>query len=166
METIVGQLAQQFGLKNDQAEAGAGAILQMLQDKVGGSDVSELIAKVPGAESWLQKGQSLPSQAGGGEAGGGLLGQAAGLLGGLGGGSTGAEGLGDILGKLQASGLNAGNAMQFVPALLEKIQGVVGPELVGKVLDQVPMLKALTGGAGAQAGGTGGLGGMLGNLLK
>lgn len=165
MDNIIAQLAQQFGLQGEQAEAGAGAILQMLQEKVGGSEVQELIAKVPGAETWIAQAENLPAQAAseGTDSGGGLLGQAAGLLGGLGGGGA---GLGEVLGKLQASGLSAESATQFVPALVEKLQAVVGPDLINKILQQVPMLKALVGGDGGAGGGAGGLGGMLGKLLK
>lgn len=162
MQSILTQLAQQFGLNGQQAESGAGALLQMLQDKVGGADVQELIAKVPGAQSWIEQAKNLPVH-GGGDAGGGLFGQAAGLLGGLTGGGA---GLGDVLGKLQASGIDAETAIQFVPALIEKLQEVVGPELINNVLNQVPMLKALLGSGGASAAESGGLGGMLGNLLK
>lgn len=163
MDNIVAQLAQQFGLQGEQAEAGAGAILKMLQEKVGGADVQELIAKVPGAETWIAQAEKLPTQAAseGANSGGGLLGQAAGLLGGLGGGGA---GVGEVLGKLQASGLSAESAAQFVPALVEKLQAVVGPDLINKIVQQVPMLQSLVGGE--SGGSAGGLGGMLGKLLK
>ena len=158
MNQLIGQLAQQFGLGEGQTEAGAGAVLKFLQQQVGGGDVSQLISKVPGAESWMAKAEQLPE---GGEAGagGGLLGQAAGLLGGLGG--SGGAGLAQILGQLQSAGFNAETATQFVPALLEKLKGEAGSDLINSIVNQIPALKGLLGG---DAGG--GLGGMLGKLMK
>lgn len=158
MSNLIGQLAQQFGLGESQTEAGAGAVLKFLQEQAGGADLQQLIAKVPGAESWIAKADQLPADGAGD--GGGLLGQAAGLLGSMGGAGLG--GLGQILGQLQSAGLSADSASQFVPALLEKLQGEAGSDLLNSVLEQVPALKGLMGGEG----GAGALGGMLGKFLK
>ena len=154
MNALIGQLAQQFGLGEGQAEAGAGAVLKFLQSQAGGAEVQEVIAKVPGAEAWMAKAEALPQEGGGG---GGLLGQAAGLLGSMGGG---AGGLGQVLSQLQSAGLSADSAAQFVPALIEKLRGEAGSDLINTVIEQVPALKSLLGGDG------GGLGGMLGKLIK
>lgn len=141
MQNLVTQLAQQFGLKSEQVQAGAGAVLQLLQEKAGGADFQALLGKVPGAQAWIEQAKALPGQAG--QVGGGLLGQASGLLGAMTG--QGQSGLAGILGKLQAAGFKPESAMQFVPALLEQLKGAAGSDTVKKVVEQVPGLQGTTG---------------------
>lgn len=142
MQTIVTSLAQQFGLKSEQIQAGAGAVLQLIQEKAGGSEFQALIAKVPGAQAWIQQAKALPAQAQ--QVGGGLLGQASSLLGAVTGQTQG--GLAAVLGKLEQAGFKPDSAIQFVPALLEQIKSVAGPETVQKILESVPALKDSAGG--------------------
>lgn len=150
MQDIVTQLAAQFGLKGAQAQAAVGAVLRLLQEKAGNAEFQALVAKVPGAQGWIEQAKALPQQAG--QAGGGLLGQVGGLLGAVTG--QGQSGLAGVLGTLEAAGFKADTAMQFVPALLEKLKGVAGAETLSKVIDQVP---------GLNQGSTGAL---LGKFLK
>lgn len=143
MQNIVTQLAQQFGLKGDQVQAAAGAVLQLLQQKAGDAEFQALVAKVPGAQAWIEQARALPAQAG--QAGGGLLGQASSLLGGVTG--QGQSGLAGILGKLESAGFKPESALQFVPALLEQFKAAAGPETLNKVVEQVPGLNQGTTGA-------------------
>lgn len=155
MSQPIETLAQRFGLSSEQVQAGAGAILQLLQDKNGGADFQRLLAAVPGAAGWLD--QAKPLAQGGAATGGGLLGQAAGLIGALGGQQGG--GLAAVLGQLGQAGFKPDTAAQFVPALLEQLKSAAGPELVGSLLKNVPGLGAASGGGGAA-------GDLLGKLLK
>lgn len=148
MQSLIGSLVQQFGLRPEQIQAGAGVVLQLLQEKAGGADFQQLLASLPGAQAWIEKVQALPQQGGSGV--GGLLGQASSILGAVTGQD--ASGLAGILGKLEAAGFNAQSATQFVPALLEQLKGAAGADVLGKVLQQVPALK--------------GGGGLLGGLLR
>lgn len=143
MQTIVTQLAQQFGLKGDQVQAAAGAVLQLLQEKAGNAEFQALVAKVPGAQAWIEQARALPQQ--GAQIGGGLLGQASSLLGALSG--KGQSGIAGVLGKLESAGFKPDAAMQFVPALLEQLKGAAGPDTMNKVMEQVPGLNQGTTGA-------------------
>lgn len=156
MQNLISSLAQQFGLRADQVQAGAGAVLQLLQEKAGSGEFQQLIAKIPGAQGWIEQAMKL-SQGGAGAAGGaggGLLGAASSILGAVTG--QGQTGLAGILGKLESAGFQPDSAAQFVPALLEKLKGAAGPETVEKVLGQVPGLQGLQGLGG----------GLLGKFIK
>lgn len=142
MQNLVTQLAQQFGLRSEQVQAGAGAVLQLLQEKAGGADFQQLLGKVPGAKAWIEQARAMPQQAG--QVGGGLLGQASNLLGAVTG--QGQSGLAGILGKLEQAGFKPDSAVQFVPALLEQLKATAGPDTLNKLLDQVPALKGAAGG--------------------
>ncbi len=143
MQNIVTQLAQQFGLKGEQVQAAAGAVLQLLQEKSGNAEFQALVAKVPGAQAWIEQAKALPSQAG--QVGGGLLGQASSLLGAVTGQAQ--SGIAGIIGKLESAGFKPDSAMQFVPALLEQLKGAAGPDTLNKVIEQVPGLNQGTTGA-------------------
>ena len=155
MQNLIAQLAQQFGLRPEQIQAGAGAILQLLQQHAGGTDFQQLLAKIPGAQTWLAQAQAAPQEAG--AAGGGLLGQAASIFGALSGQEQ-TGGIAGVIGKLGQAGFKPDTAMQFVPALLEQLKGAAGADTLNKVLANVPGLNN-AGGAG------GGAGALLGKLL-
>lgn len=144
MQNLISSLAQQFGLRTDQVQAGAGAVLQLLQEKAGSGEFQQLIAKIPGAQGWIEQAMKLSQGGAGAAGGGGLLGAASSILGAVTG--QGQTGLAGILGKLESAGFQPDSAAQFVPALLEKLKGAAGPETVEKVLGQVPGLQGLGGG--------------------
>lgn len=155
MQNLIASLAQQFGLRPEQIQTGVGAVLQLIQQHAGGADFQQLIDKIPGAQAWIQQAASLPTQASsGGGMGGGLLGQAAGILGAVTG--QGGGGLAGVLGQLGHAGFRPESAAQFVPALLQKLKDGAGAGTVDKVLEQVPGLSGL-GSLG---------GGLLGQFLK
>lgn len=142
MQDIISSLAQQFGLRPEQVQVGAGVVLQLLQEKAGGGDFRDLLARLPGAQAWLEQARLLPQQAG--QAGSGLLGQASNLLGAVTG--QGQSGLAGILGQLEGAGFDPRTAAQFVPALLGQFKDAAGGDVLGKVLGQVPGLKDAGGG--------------------
>ncbi len=144
MQNLIASLAQQFGLRPEQVQAGVGAVLQLMQQHAGGNEFQQLIDKIPGAQAWMQQASALPTQAGSGGMGGGLLGQAASILGTVTG--QGGSGLAGVLGQLGHAGLRPESAAQFVPALLEKLKDGAGAGTVEKVLEQVPGLGGLGGG--------------------
>ena len=152
MDDIIKNLAAQLGIGVGQAEAGAGAILQLIREQAAHGDFQQLLKAVPGATQWM----GTASEVAGGD-GGGLLGQAAGLLGGL----TGNGGLGAAISALGKSGIGPEAAARFVPALLQLLQSKAGADLVGRLSSSVPFLKEALGAAG----GVGGLAGALGKMF-
>jgi hypothetical protein len=153
MDDIIKTLAAQLGIGAGQAEAGAGAILKLIREQAANADFQQLLQAVPGASQWMGK----ATEVAGGD-GGGLLGQAAGILGGL----TGGGNLAEAIAALAKSGIGPETAMQFVPKLLELLQSKAGADLVGRLASSVPFLKDALGGAG----GSDGLAGALGNLFR
>ena len=132
MQDFIQSVVSQLGITEDQAKSATGGLLNFLKEQKDTSEVQALIAKLPGAESLMQSSGSS------GESGGG------GLLGGV------AAGLGAKLGSaggalaiLQGSGIDAGKMGPFVNMLVDYAKQKAGPELVEKVIAQVPALKGL-----------------------
>lgn len=129
MQEFIQSAVSQLGISEDQAKSATGGLLNFVKDQSDGNAVQELIAKLPGAEGLMAS-----SDSGGG---GGMLG---GLAAGLGGKLGGAGG---VLAVLQGSGLDAGKISPFVTMLVNYAKQKAGPELVEKVIAQVPALKGL-----------------------
>lgn len=153
MSDIIGALAAQFGLPQQQVETAAGSLFKLVQQQAGGGDFQQLLGALPQIQQWIGKAADAPAAAGGG----GLLGQLGSLAGGLGGGGA---SLGPLLTELAGSGLKPEMLTKFVPALLEQVRQQVDPALLEKVLGAVPALKSLSGGSGGALAGA--LGGLLG----
>lgn len=152
MDDIIKTLAAQLGIGAGQAEAGAGAILKLIREQAANADFQQLLKSVPGASQWMGKASEVASSGGGG-----LLGQAAELIGGL----TGSGNLAEAIGALGKSGIGPDTAARFVPMLLQLLQSKAGADLVGRLASSVPFLKeALDGGA------AGGLADALGKMFR
>lgn len=152
MSDIIQGLTSQLGIGADQAEAGAGAVMNLIKAHAPAGDFQQLLGAVPEASQWITKAQTALSGGGAG-GGGGLLGQAAGLLGGAGGGLAGA------VAALSQVGISADLAAKLLPQLLTLIKGKAGDALVGKLVGAVPGLGE------AMSGGGSGAGGIMGKLL-
>ncbi|NLF17091.1 MAG: DUF2780 domain-containing protein [Lentisphaerae bacterium] len=129
MTDLIRELVTRVGVQESQAEGGAGLLLKLAKDKLGG-DFSKVTAALPEAETLI----------GAAPAGGGAAGLAGGLLGALGGdkgkGLAGMAGLADGFSKLN---LDRGKAAQFVPVILDFLKSKGGPDLgalLAKVLPQ------------------------------
>lgn len=142
MQNVIGTLAQRFGLRPEQVQAGGGPILQLLREQGGGVDFQQLIARIQGAPSWIDQAKGLPRP--GSDAGGGLLGQAASIPG----SATGQRqtGLAGVLGKPQDAGLQPDSAAKFVQDVLEPLKSSGGGGTQETVLNPVLALKGLGGG--------------------
>jgi hypothetical protein len=152
MDDIIKTLAAQLGIGAGQAEAGAGAILKLIREQAASADFQQLLKAVPGASQWMGKASAVAS-----EGGGGLLGQAADLIGGL----TGSGNLAEAIGALAKSGIGPETAARFVPKLLELLQSKAGADLVGRLASSVPFLKEALGGGSAD-----GLADALGKMFR
>lgn len=161
MSDIIAQLSSQLGIKPDAAAAGAGSIFNVIKQQAPAGDFQSLLKAVPGASDWMSQatsalGGSMPPVESGT---GGLLGKAAGMLGGLGGAMKGATAIASVVGLLGKFGIDAGTAAKFVPMLLQMVQSKAGPELMTRLAGAVPLLKDV---AGAGDGGSNPLKGLFG----
>lgn len=131
MQEFIQSAVSQLGITEDQAKSATGGLLNFVKEQADGNAAQELIAKLPGAEGLMATSSSS------GESGGGMLG---GLAAGLG---SKLGGVGGAMAALKASGLDAGKISPFVTMLVNYAKQKAGPELVEKVLSQLPALKSL-----------------------
>jgi len=143
MDEILRQLAERLGIQTDQAEVGAGALLNLIREHAPGLDFEQLLRAVPEASTWMGTAASA-AQGGGPAAGGGLLGEIGGLIGSLTGNATG--GMGGLFSALAHSGLSPDKLGQLVPELLSLLQQRGGSDLVQKLVSAVPLLRDFLGG--------------------
>lgn len=128
MNELVQQLVSAIGVNEEQAQGGAGLLLNLVKDKLSSDDFSKVAEAIPGVEGLLE---AAP------EGGGGLLGAITNMIPGLGGGALGdLAGLASGFSKL---GLDADMVAKFAPLVIGFIQeqggeGVAG--LVKKALGQ------------------------------
>jgi hypothetical protein len=107
-------------------------LLNFLKNQGGGNEAQSLIAKLPGAEDVIQSTGSS-SESSGTLGGGGMMG-----------GLTSAMGQsGGALAALRGSGLSASQAGPFVKMLVDYARQKAGPEIVERVVDKVPAIKAM-----------------------
>ncbi len=131
MEDFIKSVASQLGIDESTSRSATSGILGLIKEKLGESDFSEIIGKLPGAEALAsQSAASAPQQAGGGL--GGLLGKAASMLGG--------EGAGNIASMLAKSGLSLDKAGSFVSMFLDFVKEKLGDDLFNKLKAALPDL--------------------------
>jgi hypothetical protein len=124
----------QLGVSTGAAQAGAGGLLSMLKDKVGGDVFGKVASALPGAADLVGK---APAAGGGGL--GGLMAKAGGLLGGSAGGALGAAAM---LGK---AGIPLDKAKGFGEMFLNFMKSKLSPDLLKSVLAKVGDLGKLFG---------------------
>lgn len=146
MQEQIKAWAAKFGVPPAQVEAGIGAVLGFIQQKVPPAQFQQLQGLLPMAQQWIQKAGSLP--AAGAAGGNDLMGMASGLLGKLGSEGGGAAALGQVVGQLKNAGFDPQKAMEFVPAVLNQIKSAAGPDTFNKLLASAPALKDALNGAG------------------
>jgi len=188
---FIGQLSQQLGVDNQQAQGLAGSLLKLVQgtvkEKMGPEASDQLGQSIPEMQGWQQAAQAqAPAESGGG---GGLMGALGGLGGMLGGQGQSGGGGGGLMGALggamghagevagvvallQRFNIDAGKASLVAPLLLNFLKSRLDPKLVSGILTVMPMLANVGGGGGSSdggggsQGGGGGLGGILGGLIR
>ncbi|MEO1498621.1 MAG: DUF2780 domain-containing protein [Planctomycetota bacterium] len=129
--SLVETLVQNLGVSNQQAEGGAGLLLQLAKDKLGSGEFSQLNDVIPDDFDSLMG--AAPSVESGAAAGGGLMGMV--------GAAAEALGAGDAMGKLgdlaglvggfEKLGLDAGMLTKFAEAILDFVKSKGGDQLVG-----------------------------------
>ncbi|MEM7716801.1 MAG: DUF2780 domain-containing protein [Cyanobacteria bacterium P01_A01_bin.68] len=123
---LVQQLVSNLGVQEDQAKGGAGLILKLAQDKLGGEEFAKVASAIPGSDVLLG---SAPSQDGGGGMMGALGGMAAGMMGGGQGAALG--NLMSLAGGFSQLGMDGNMVTKFFPIVLNFVQQKGGADIAG-----------------------------------
>lgn len=141
MMEFVQQAAKQLGIDESASRALTGGLLGMIQQGVGAGDFAQLMAKLPGAQALVGQGlpaaQAAPAAAGPGGLAGALMGKVGGALGGQAGSAVG------LLGMFKDAGLGGDQGKQFLALFVGFVKSKAGPDLIGRLLGQVPALAHL-----------------------
>lgn len=121
---LVQQLVSNLGVQEDQAKGGAGLILKLAQDKLGGGEFAQVASAIPGSDMLLG---SAPTESGGMM--GALGGMAAGMMGGNQGANIGS--LMSLAGGFQKLGMNGDMVTKFFPVILNFVQQKGGADVAG-----------------------------------
>jgi len=163
MDQFIQSASEELGVPQETGTAATKGLLGLLQDQMDDDAFGQLAGALPGVGALLGGGEES------GDAGGGLGGALGGMLGGAlgggapdagggGGGLLGGGGLGGMLGgamgdmgglgaimQLASSGLEKEQLGTFVQLFLNYVQSEAGQEMVGKIVEGVPALKAVLG---------------------
>lgn len=113
---LVNTLVDQLGVNQQQAMGGVGSIFSLAQQRMNPTDFMQLRGNVPGMDQYLSAvPQSSSSSL--------LLGSAASMLGGQ---AAGLGNLAALAGSFQSLGMNSNMITQFVPVVLQYVQGQSG----------------------------------------
>lgn len=123
---LVQQLVSNLGVQEDQAKGGAGLILKLAQDKLGGGEFAKVASAIPGSDALLG---SAPSEDAGSGMMGALGGMAAGMMGGSGGSNLGS--LMSLAGGFQKLGMSGDMVTKFFPVILNFVQQKGGADVAG-----------------------------------
>lgn len=126
--SLIEALTSQLGVSSEQAEGGAGLLLQMAKAKLGSGDFSQLSDLLPDdVEALIGKAPS----AGAADAGGGIMGMVGAAADALGMGDA-AEKLGDLgalSGGFDKLGLDSGMLTKFVAAVMDFLKSKGGDQV-------------------------------------
>jgi hypothetical protein len=112
---LIGQLVDQLGVSQSQAEGGAGAIFQQAKNKMSTGDYSQLLSALPGIDSLIK---AAPEA-------GGLAGKATSMFGSSTGSIQGLSALTDSFAKL---GLSPDMVSKFTNVILDFTQSEAGQQ--------------------------------------
>ena len=121
MAGLIGNLTQQLGVTEPQAEGGAGAMFGFAESNLSAQDFGTVKAGLPGVEGLMAKAPEVSSTGGGGS---GLLGKVGSLMGSAGQGLSNVDQLSQ---SFDALGLAPTMVQQFAPIIMEYAEEVGGP---------------------------------------
>lgn len=113
---LVNVLVNQLGINSQQAMGGVGSIFSLAQQRMNPGDFMQLSGSVPGMDQYLS---AVPKPSSSNV----LLGSAASMLGGQ---ASGLGNLAALAGSFQSLGMNTNMIGQFVPVILQYVQGQSG----------------------------------------
>ncbi len=128
--SLIEQLTSQLGVSNEQAQGGAGLLLQMAKEKLGAGDFSQLNDLLPDDVDALIN--AAPAAEAEGSTGGGIMSGLGSVAGALGMGDI-ADKLGDLgalAGGFDKLGLDTGMVSQFASALIDYLKSKGGGQIV------------------------------------
>jgi hypothetical protein len=138
--------AKNLGVPQGAAQAGAGGLLNLVKNQVGGDLFGQLTKVLPDAGNVAANAPAATATAaataGGGVGAmlGGLAQKAGALLGGSGGAAVG------LVGMLQSAGIPADKVAGFVSQFVAFLKSKLSPQLLSGILAKVGELKKLGGG--------------------
>jgi hypothetical protein len=123
---LVQQLVSNLGVQENQAKGGAGLILKLAQDKLGGGEFAKVASAIPGSDMLLG---SAPTE----ESGGGMMGALGGMAAGMMGGGQGANigSLMSLAGGFSKLGMDGNMVTKFFPVILNFVQQKGGADVAG-----------------------------------
>jgi hypothetical protein len=124
MEELIARVTNRTGLDAETSQTAIGHILAFLQKEGPATEVSQLLAAMPGAET-------LIAQSNEGEGGGGLMGMLGGMMGG------GVMALGQ---KLMSSGVPMGQMQPLGQELFAYGREKAGEDVMGPIVGAIPGL--------------------------
>ena len=133
MDELIGRIASSVGVDETTATKVVTIILNFINREGPSAEVKDLMAKLPGAESYLA---APPGEVAGPSAPGGMMG---GLGGGLG-GAMGGGGAMAVMNELTAAGLGMGDVQTVAQQFLGFAREHAGDETVAQVVGQIPGL--------------------------
>jgi hypothetical protein len=128
-----------LGVDESAARSGTGAMLRLFQKNASGADFSELLNRIPGAQSLLGEAPREEAPKPGGGSLSSLLGQAAAGMGGSAGSALG------LVEMLRKAGIGAEKTGPLAMMFVQFIQTKAGQDLAGRLLGSSPELKRLLG---------------------
>lgn len=128
--SLIEQLTSQLGVSNEQAQGGAGLLLQMAKEKLGSGDFSQLNDLIPDdVEALISAAPTADATA---SEGGGVMAGLGSVAGALGMGDI-ADKLGDLAdlaGGFDKLGLDTGMVSKFATALMDFLKSKGGDQIV------------------------------------
>lgn len=121
--SLVGILVQQLGITPQQATGGAGSIFSLAKQSMSSNSFGQVSNAVPGMDQLLA---AAPALGGSTSGAGSLMGSAASALGGSSLGNMAA-----LASSFQSLGMGSGMMGQFIPVILQYIQGTGGSSTMG-----------------------------------
>ena len=144
MDQIITSLSQRTHLPETVVRSGIGVILNFIKKEAAGSQFEKFVAILPGADSLMAESanaDAAPAAPASGGLFGSLMQEAGQLLGGQFGDAT------QAIGALQKAGVPLEKAGPLATGFIEHAEGIVGGPQIAALLEQVPALKSLLGGA-------------------
>lgn len=140
---LIGQLAGQLGIDASQAQALAGTVLGAAQRQAPPEAAAQMQSAIPEMRDWSQQADQQTDSGLGG-----LLGAAAGALGG-----RQAQDIAQIVQLLGQFGVDTSKASLVAPTILQFLQQRLDDQVLQIVLQAAPVLAGAAGAGAAQDGG-------------
>lgn len=131
MNDLIQSLCEKLALPETTVRSAIGVLLNLLREKTSPAEFEKFVNLIPGGMEWVSQ---MPETAAGASGGlGGLLG----MLGGQ------AADLAKASSALQQAGVPADKILPLAKEFFEKAQEAVGPEILGEMSKNFPILKTL-----------------------